>query len=208
MTTLADSAVTRLPVLDEDSQRLLFGDARTANTFSDEPVSDEALAAIWELAKWPPTAANTQPLRVLFVRTEEGKRRLVPLMNEGNQAKTEAAPVVAILAADTDFHEFIPEVFPFRPELKDVFEGAGVEMRESHARFNGALQSGYFLLAARANGLAAGPMAGFDADAVSAEFFPGGRHKAILVVNLGHPDAQAYFPRQPRLAHHDVLSWA
>jgi 3-hydroxypropanoate dehydrogenase len=129
-------------------------------------------------------------------------------MAEGNQDKTASAPVVAILAADIDFHEFIPEVFPFRPELKDVFAEAGVETRENHARFNAALQAGYFVLAARANGLAAGPMAGFDADAVSAEFFPGGRHKAILVVNLGHPAEDAYFPRQPRLSHENVVSWA
>jgi 3-hydroxypropanoate dehydrogenase len=208
MTTLSDAVATRLPVLDEASRRLLFSDARTANTFSDEPVSDETLAAIWELAKWPPTAANTQPLRLLYVRSEAGKQRLVPLMNEGNRAKTAAAPVVAVLAADVDFHEFIPQIFPIRPELKDVFDGAGSEARETHARFNGALQTGYFLLAARAHGLAAGPMAGFDADAINAEFFPDGRHKAILVVNLGHPTEDSFFPRQPRLEHSDVISWA
>lgn len=55
------------------------------------------------------------------------------------------------------------------------------------ARFNASLQIGYLLLAARAHGLATGPMAGFDADAVTEEFFPGGRHRALLVVNLGHP---------------------
>ena len=208
MTTLTAPAETHLPVLDDAARRLLFTEARTANTFSSEPISDETLAAVWELAKWPPTAANTQPLRVVFVRTDEGKQRLVPLMAEGNQAKTQSAPVVAILAAHTDFHHHIPHVFPFRPELKDVFEQAGVETRENHANFNSALQAGYFLLAARAKGLATGPMAGFDADAVSEELFPDGAHKAILVVNLGHPGPDAYFPRQPRLDHDDVVSWA
>ncbi|MGA8117660.1 MAG: malonic semialdehyde reductase [Actinocatenispora sp.] len=208
MTTTPDQTAVRLPVLDEEARGLLFTNARTANSFTDEPVSDETLASIWDLAKWPPTAANTQPLRVVYVRSEAGKARLVPLMSEGNQAKTETAPAVAILAADVDFHEFIPQVFPIRPQMKDNFEAAGEEGREKFARFNGALQAGYFLLAARAHGLAAGPMAGFDADAVSAEFFPGGRHRAILVVNLGHPGVDPWFDRQPRLPHEDVITWA
>ncbi|MCW2497009.1 malonic semialdehyde reductase [Jatrophihabitans sp.] len=206
MTTLTDLA--QLPVLDDDARRLLFTEARTANTFSPEPISDETLASIWELAKWPPTMANTQPLRVLFVRTPEGKERLVPLMSEGNQAKTAAAPVTAILAADVDFHEFIPEIFPIRPEMKDHFEAAGADAREPQARFNSALQAGYFLLAARAHGLATGPMLGYDAAGIDAEFFAGTAHKTVLVVNLGHAGEDAYFPRQPRLGHEDVISWA
>ena len=203
----ADTA-TRLPALDEDARRLLFTEARTANTFDPEPVSDEALASIWELAKWPPTMANTQPLRVTFVRSDEGKKRLVPLMAEGNQAKTAAAPVTAILAADVDFHEFIPQVFPIRPEMKDALEAAGAEVREGQARFNSALQAGYFILAARAHGLATGPMLGYDADAINAEFFEGTAQKVVLVVNLGHPGPDAWFPRNPRLTHDDVVTWA
>ena len=213
MTTLTESATSdpsdvRLPILDEDGRRLLFSDARTANTFHTEAISDDTLAAVWELAKWPPTMANTQPLRVVYVRSDEGKSRLVPSMAEGNQAKTAAAPVTAILAADVDFHEFIPEIFPIRPEMKDAFEAAGAESREGQARFNAALQAGYFILAARANGLAAGPMLGFDAAAIDAEFFAGTAHKTVLVVNLGHPGPDAWFPRNPRLAHDDVISWA
>lgn len=209
MTTLTEPTTDRrLPVLDEDAQRLLFTEARTANTFDTEAVSDETLAAIWELAKWPPTMANTQPLRVTFVRSDEGKKRLVPLMAEGNRAKTAAAPVTAILAADVDFHAFIPQVFPIRPEMKDALEAAGPEVREGQARFNAALQAGYFILAARAHGLAAGPMLGYDADAINAEFFGGTAHKVVLVVNLGHPGPDAWFPRNPRLPHDDVVSWA
>lgn len=199
---------TRLPELDDAGRALLFHDARTANDFSPEPVDDATLRAIWELAQWPPTAANTQPLRVRFVRTEQGKARLLPLMSEGNRDKTATAPAVAVLAADVDFHEFTAQTFPIRPQMRDTFEAAGPEGREQVARFNAALQAGYFLLAARAHGLATGPMGGFDAAAVSEEFFPGGRHRAFLVVNLGHPGEAAYFPRLPRLAHDDVVSWA
>jgi len=201
-------APARLPVLDDAARRLLFTDARTANTFDTEPISDETLASIWELAKWPPTGANTQPLRVVFVRDDEGKKRLVPLLAEGNQAKTAAAPVTAILAADVDYHVTIPHVFPIRPEMKDSLEAAGADVRENQARFNAALQAGYFILAARAHGLAAGPMGGYDADAIDAEFFAGTAHKTVLVVNLGHPGPDAWYPRNPRLTHDEVVTWA
>jgi 3-hydroxypropanoate dehydrogenase len=196
-----------LPVLDDAARAVLFTDARSSNSFSDEHVPDETLRAVWELAKWPPTAANTQPLRVVFVRTEEGKRRLVPLLKEGNRAKSQAAPVNAILAVDLDFHEFVPKTFPARAAMKDSLEESGRAGREPMARFNATLQIGYFLLAARANGLATGPMAGFDADAVTAEFLPGGRERALLVVNLGHPGENPWFPRLPRLDEEDVVRW-
>lgn len=207
MTTVEETAApVRLAQLDDAGRALLFTEARTANTFAATPVSDEELAAIWELAKWAPTAANTQPLRVVFVRTPEGKARLVEHMNEGNQAKTAAAPAVAVLALDSQFHEHIPTQLPFRPELKDVFE-ANEAMRTSTGSYNAALQAGYFLLAVRAAGLAAGPMAGFDAAGLDADFFPDGRFHSTLVVNIGHPGEGAWFDRLPRLGAEHVVQW-
>jgi 3-hydroxypropanoate dehydrogenase len=170
-------------------------------------VTDEELTSIWELAKWAPTSANTQPLRVLYVRPGEGRQRLVKFMSDGNKAKTEAAPAVAVLAVDTRFHEHLPAVFPMRPEMKDFFE-ANEALREKGGAFNAALQAGYFILAVRAFGLAAGPMTGYDAAGLDEEFFPGGRYKSVLVVNIGHPGENAWFGRLPRLDHEDVVSWA
>jgi 3-hydroxypropanoate dehydrogenase len=195
-----------LLALDAATQELLFTEARTANTFSTEPVSDEQLRAITDLAKWPPTMANTNPLRILFVRTPEGKERLGPLMSEGNRAKTVSAPAVAVLAVDTDFHDKIPELLPFRPEMRENFV-ADAENRERLATFNGALQAGYFILAVRAAGLAAGPMLGFDGAGIDAEFFPGRSWKTILVVNIGKPGADPWFDRLPRLAHEDYVEY-
>jgi 3-hydroxypropanoate dehydrogenase len=196
-----------LGTLDEAGRALMFTEARTANSFADTPVTDEQLTAIWELARWAPTGGNTQPLRVLYVRPGEGRDRLVKFMNEGNQAKTAAAPAVAVLATDTRFHEHIPTVFPTRPQMKDVFEN-NEELRLKGGNFNAALQAGYFILAVRALGLAAGPMTGFDADGLNGEFFPDGRYRAILVVNIGHPGENPWFGRLPRLDHDDVVSWA
>ena len=191
-------------VLDDAAVDLLFREARTANTFTDEPVTDEQIRAIHDLVKWAPTSANLQPLRVLIVRSPEAKARLLPLMSDGNRAKTGTAPAVAILAADTDFHEQIPRVFPQRPEMREYFADAA--QREQFARFNATLQAGYFILAVRAIGLAAGPMAGFDAAGIDREFFAGTPLKSVLVINLGRPGPDAWFPRLPRLDYEDVVT--
>ena len=193
--------------LDEAGRATLFTDARTANSFAPTEVTDAELAEIWNLAKWPPTAANSQPLRVLYVRPGEGRDRLVAHMADGNREKTAAAPAVAVLAQDVEYHEYIPTVLPFRPELKDVL-AADETMRTTMGGFNAALQVGYFILAVRAAGLAAGPMAGFDAAGVDAEFFPDGRWRSVLVVNIGHPGQDPWFGRLPRLEHEDAVRWA
>jgi 3-hydroxypropanoate dehydrogenase len=196
-----------LLALEPAARELLFTAARTANTFTDEPVSDEQLRAITDLAKWPPTMANTNPLRILFVRTPEGKDRLGPLMSDGNRAKTVTAPAVAVLAVDTDFHDKIPELLPFRPELRENFVNDAAN-RERLAIFNGALQTGYFILAVRAAGLAAGPMLGFDGPGIDQEFFADRSWKTILVVNIGKPGIDPWFDRLPRLAHEDYVDYA
>lgn len=201
------TSAENLLALDAGAQELLFTTARTANTFTDEPVSDAQLRSITDLAKWPPTMANTNPLRILFVRTPAAKDRLIPLMSEGNRAKTISAPVVAVLAADTDFHDKIPELLPFRPELRENFVSDAAN-RERLAIFNGALQTGYFILAVRAAGLVAGPMLGFDGPGIDDEFFASRPWKTILVINIGKPGKDPWFDRLPRLNHEDYVQYA
>ncbi|MFD0885418.1 malonic semialdehyde reductase [Streptosporangium algeriense] len=190
--------------LSPEAQDLLFREARTANTFTTEPVSDEQVRAIYDLVKYAPTAMNQQPLRIVLVRSPEGRERLVRLMAPGNQAKTAAAPLVAILAADLDFHEELPKVFPHRPQARDVF-AADETLRSRTATFNAALQVGYFILGVRAAGLAAGPMAGYDAAGIDKEFLDEA-HTVLAVVNIGRPGQDAWFDRLPRLAYEEVVT--
>jgi len=199
--TLAQQLSDHL-VLPEESQNLLFRDARTANTFSDEPVTDEQIHAIYDLVKWAPTSVNMQPLRVLLVRSEDARERLVKHLGPGNQDKTAAAPLTAILAADTEFTEYLPEQFPHAPEAKNWFPE---ETHEGHARLNASLQVGYFILGIRAAGLAAGPMTGFDASGIDNEFFSDGRLRTLVVVNIGKPGENAWFGRSPRLDYDRVV---
>lgn len=203
MTAIADTADL---ALDPAAQDLLFRQARTANKFTTEPVSDEQLRAIYDLIKYAPTSMNQQPLRAVVVRSGEAKARLLPLLSEGNRAKTEAAPVAVILAADVNFHEELPRVFPHFPGAKDLF--ADDRARTETARFNAALQVGYFILGVRAAGLAAGPMTGFDPAAINAEFFADGEHQVLAVINVGKPTEDAWLDRLPRLDYDDVVQVA
>jgi 3-hydroxypropanoate dehydrogenase len=191
-------------ILDKAAQDLLFREARTANSFTDEQVTDEQVQAIYDLVKYAPTSLNMQPLRVVLVRTPEARQRLVDTMGEGNKAKTLAAPLTAILAADHDFHEKLEKTFPHAPGAKDWF--AEEEARIQAGRFNGALQVGYFILGVRAAGLAAGPMTGYDAELLNKEFFGDGKTSVLAVVNIGKPGEDAWFNRNPRLDYHEVVT--
>ncbi|GAA2480588.1 malonic semialdehyde reductase [Streptomyces gobitricini] len=191
-------------VLDPAAQDLLFREARTANTFTDEPVTEEQVQAIYDLVKYGPTAFNQSPLRVVLVRSAEARERLIPHMAEGNQAKTASAPLVAILAADNEFHEELPSLFPHFPQAKDVFF-AERPAREQAAGLNAALQAAYFIVGIRAAGLAAGPMTGFDFAGVQKEFLDGD-HTPLMIVNIGKPGEGASFPRSPRLAYDEVIT--
>ena len=190
--------------IDPESADRLFRDAHTAYAFTDEPVLDEELAEIYDLVRHAPTAMNSQPLRVTFVRSAAAKERLLPHVAEGNRAKLATAPVVAILAADLDFHENLPRVMPHAPNAKDLF--ADDTHRERTARFNATLQAGYFILAVRAAGLDAGPMGGFDSIGVDQEFLDGTAQKSFLLVNIGHVAESGTFPRSPRLEHDEAIT--
>jgi 3-hydroxypropanoate dehydrogenase len=183
----------------------IFTEAHTAYRFTDAPVTDEELAGIYDLAKFTPSAMNAQPLRIIYLRTAGAKERLLPLLGGNNRDKSASAPVVAILAADTDFHQHLPVVNPQSAGARERLaenDAARVQM----AKNNAWLQAGGFILAVRAAGLDAGPMGGFDAAAVDAEFFSGTPLKSILIVNIGHVADDGTFPRNPRLGFDQAVT--
>ncbi|WP_432248069.1 malonic semialdehyde reductase [Streptomyces sanyensis] len=191
-------------VLDPAAQDLLFREARTANSFTDEPVTDEQVQAIYDLVKYGPTAFNQTPLRIVLIRSDEARARLLPHLAEGNRAKTAAAPLVAVLAADNEFHTELPTLFPHFPQAKDVVFGER-PVREATATVNAALQAAYFIVGVRAAGLAAGPMTGYDAAGIQKEFLDGD-HTPLMVVNIGRPGPDAWHPRSPRLDYDKVVT--
>ncbi|GGZ59679.1 putative NADH dehydrogenase/NAD(P)H nitroreductase [Streptomyces inusitatus] len=191
--------------LDAAAQNLLFKEAYTTKAFAQDPVPEETIQAVHDLVKYGPTAFNQQPLRVVLVRSDEARERLLGHLSRGNRAQSETAPLIAVLGADHDFHTELPEQFPAFPEAATRFYGDPA-VRERSAVFNGALQAAYFLIGVRAAGLAAGPMTGYDAEGVTKEFFPGGGHTVLAVVNIGLPAEGGAPSRGPRLGYETVFS--
>jgi 3-hydroxypropanoate dehydrogenase len=192
-----DASTVRDRPLSDAALAQLFTEARTRNAWSDRPVPEDLLRKLYDLTKFGPTAVNATPARFVFVTSPEAKARLIPLMGEGNQAKTLQAPVNVIIGQDIAFHETLPRLFPHAPGARDWF--ADEAARREAAFRNASLQGGYFLLAARALGLDVGPMSGFDADGVKAEFFAGTKVEPNFIVNLGYGSDENLFPRSPRL---------
>jgi 3-hydroxypropanoate dehydrogenase len=184
--------------LDAAALDQLFRTARSQNAFTDQPVTDAELHALYELVKWGPTAANATPARFVFVTSPEAKARLKPALSPSNVDKTMSAPVTVIIGHDLDFHEQLPKLFP-HIDAKAWFDGPQ-EARVETALRNGALQGAYLILAARALGLDAGPMSGFDSALVDEAFFAGTSIKSNFLVNLGHGDPAGVFERLPRLS--------
>lgn len=185
-------------VLSDAALDQLFRTARTHNELGGE-VSDETLHRLYELAKWGPTSANMSPLRLVFVRSQEAKAKLAPALDEGNYAKTLAAPVTAIVAYDMAFYDKLPYLFP-HTDAKSWFDSKPEPALETAALRNGSLQGAYVLMAARAVGLDCGPMSGFNNAMVDEAFFAGTRIKSNFLINLGHGDTAKLFPRSPRLS--------
>jgi len=193
--------MTDSKILGDEPLDLLFREARTYNGWQEKPVSDALLQAVYELAKFGPTAANTQPMRVTFVKSPEAKAKLKPHLDAGNIDKTMAAPVTAIVAYDLDFFEFIPRVFPHAPNAIDWFKG---KENTEHLLRNGSLGGAYLMLAARSLGLDCGPMSGFNIEGVTKEFFGGTKWRANFLCNLGYGDKSKLHPRSPRLNFDEV----
>ncbi|MDR7133511.1 3-hydroxypropanoate dehydrogenase [Lysobacter niastensis] len=185
-------------VLSDAALDQLFRTARTHNELGGE-VSDETLRRLYELAKWGPTSANMSPLRLVFVKSPQAKARLAPALDEGNYAKTLAAPVTAIVGYDMAFYDKLPYLFP-HADAKSWFDSKPEPALETAALRNGSLQGAYVLMAARAVGLDCGPMSGFNNAMVDEAFFGGTRIKSNFLINLGHGDPAKLFPRSPRLS--------
>jgi 3-hydroxypropanoate dehydrogenase len=199
-------------MVSDEAIDVLFSNARTHSYWLDKPVGEDLLRGIYEIMKFAPTSANSNPTRFVFVKTPEAKERLKASLAPGNVKKTMTAPVTVIVAYDMLFYEKLPKLFPHSPAMRDNF-AANPQLVETTARRNSSLQGAYFLLAARALGLDCGPMSGFDnsrldedffgagrpCEGCDQEFFPAGHVRSNFLINLGYGDHSRLHPREPRL---------
>jgi len=197
MDTALEIAPETAKGLDRAALDVIFGEARTTYAWRPAPVPLATLQALYDLARLGPTSLNCCPGRFLFLTTPDAQERLVPALSPGNVDKVRAAPMTTVVAYDSRFYDELPKLVPFG-DLRSRFADDEALAHETAFR-NGTLQGAYLIVAARALGLDCGPMSGFDAAAVNAEFFPDGRWRANFLVNLGWRSGLPAFPRMPRL---------
>lgn len=183
---------------DKECIETLFSTARSHNGWLDDSVSLDDLREAFSIAKWGPTSMNSQPMRILFLRSAAAKERLRPALAAANVTKAMTAPVLAVIAYDMEFHTQLPKIFPHHPAAQKYFE-SNRALVEPTAFRNGSLQAAYFMLALRAVGLDVGPMSGFDAARVDAEFFDDNSWRVNFICAIGHGDTSKLFHRLPRL---------
>lgn len=188
--------------LSQTSLDQLFAKAHTAHAFVAHSISDQELQQLYDAAKWGPTAFNASPARFVFLRSAEAKKRLIPALSPGNVGQVESASVTVIVAHDRKFYEHLPTLFPVY-DAKPIFESNPAIAQDAAFR-NGTLQGAYLIMAARALGYDCGPMSGFDAQKVNAEFFSDGRYEANFLLNIGVADPKGVHPRNPRLGFQEA----
>lgn len=189
--------------LGADALDLLFRDARSYNSWSDAPVSDDDIRAIYDLVKMGPTSANSSPGRFRFVKSAEGRAKLAECASANNKAKIIAAPVTVIIGFDLAFAERMPELFPHM-DVRPWF--ADPAMARETAFRNTTLQGAYLIMAARALGWDTGPMSGFDKAAVNAAFWAGTSVETDFICTLGKGTTEVMWPRLPRLSFEDAAA--
>lgn len=189
--------------LDAAALDLLFHEAHTAHRYRDVPVDIAAVEAVWESVRWAPSTMNTQPMRLLIAETDEGRSAILQHLSGTNHDKAAAAPVLAVVCADTGFHNTLDRLVPHIENARDIF--ADDARRERTAREQSWLQSGYLILGLRGAGLGCGPMLGYDAAGLDATVLAGTSLVSLMVLTIGVPDPEGYRPRQARLDTHEVI---
>ena len=195
-----------MTIIDPAAVAQLFNEARTFSRWQEREVPDAVIESALTMAMLGPTSGNCEPMRVVLVKSPEGKERLLPCVSSGNSDKVRTAPVTAIVAYDTLFYEHLPRLFP-HTDARSWFTSNEALATETAFR-NSSLQGGYFILALRAHGLDCGPMSGFNPKAVDEAFFPDGQYRANFLLNIGYGNRAALHPRPPRLELGEVARWA
>jgi 3-hydroxypropanoate dehydrogenase len=193
--------------VDHKALEQLFLTARTQNDWTSKPVAESLLRELYDLFKWAPTSANAAPARFVWVRSDAAKHQLAEAVFDNNKQKVLAAPVTVIIGYDLDFADRLPQLFPAMGEMmKPMFKNT--PMTEPTAFRNSSLQGAYLILAARALGLDAGPMSGFDHKMVDSAFFAGTSIKSNFICALGYGSGEKIFPRNPRLSFEEAGRFA
>lgn len=176
----------------------ILTNARSGDRFTDKPVTDADLKAIYDYMRWGPTSSNCSPARFVFAKSKEALEAVAATASNTNAKTILSAPVCAIIAYDLKFFENLGELFPANPDASKWMASSEQVAFETAFR-NGTLQGAYFILAARALGWDCAPMSGFKKDALDEAFFAGTSWRTNFICPFGVVDPESYPPRPPRL---------
>lgn len=193
---------------------------RTTTLFdADKQLADREIRELVGWATRAPSSFNLQNWRFIAVHTADAKARLRPIA--WDQPKITEAAVTFIIVGVLADHEVLPArlapavqagIMP--SEIAAAWAGAAKRLyheQEWRARDeavrSASLAAGHLILAAHAMGLGAGPMIGFDADAVSREFGLAPDEIPALLLAVGHPK-DGNWPQKPRRPLSEVLEFA
>ncbi|MDP9794235.1 nitroreductase [Catenuloplanes nepalensis] len=197
-----------LTAIDERRTINLFDPART--------LSEEQVAELAGFATRAPSSFNLQNYRFIAAHTPEARLRLRRIA--WNQAKvTDAGVTFVVVGRMTDHEETLTRLRPtvdagIMPERVAADWAAGAKSlyhEQPWRQRDEAVRSATFaaatmIFAAHAMGLGAGPMSGFDQDAVSAEFGLAPDEFPVMLLAIGHP-APGNWPQKARRPVADVL---
>ena len=153
--------------------------------FQARTVSLDVLEELHALMAVGPGMTGASPTRLLFLASPAAKARLAQRLAPRTRDAAVLAPVCAVIGYDRQFAEQL---------IAFVGDGVGgvscfdkPETLRAAAMRNGVLQGAYLSLSARALGLEATFLHGFDGAAVAQEFFRDPGVSAIFVAALGYP---------------------
>ena len=194
----------RKKMLSNANLEILFTKARSYKAWLNKEVTDDQIDQIYNLLKFAPTSGNCCPARFTFIKSNEAKKRLKPVLDKGNIDKSLNAPCVVIISYDTAFYESLSILSPHNDARAD-FIGKEKKIKNT-AEFNASLQGAYFIMASRSIGLDCCPMLGFNKEKLNQEFFPEGKYKSLFICGIGYGDSSKLHDRAPRLDFTEACS--
>lgn len=95
----------------DDFQELVNDRSHWSRFSKDKRITDELLTQICEVTQRAPTSFNSQPYKIILVRSESAKQLLgSAMLNESNKARVTQSDVTAIFCADLQVVDNLPKI--------------------------------------------------------------------------------------------------
>ncbi|QCR21072.1 nitroreductase family protein [Pontibacter sp. SGAir0037] len=147
----------------------LIKNRRSTRAYSDKPVPAEAIAALFEAARWAPSAMNEQPWRFIYAAKDkdpETYHKLLDSLFEGNSVWAKDAPVLILTVASKRY--------------------ALNKSDNAHAWHDVGLATGNLLAQATELELYVHLMGGFSADKVREAFYIPDDFEPVTMIAVGY----------------------